>query len=74
MHIWFRLSIKFGYHDPFELPQECEESFEKQCSITFKQQAYNETVRKCYRPVEKVCSGQGPEVCRTVYEAACSTK
>ena len=24
----------------------CEENFEKQCSITFKQQAYNETVKK----------------------------
>ena len=52
----------------------CEENFEKQCSITFKQQAFNETVRKCYKPVEKVCNGQGPEECRTVYESSCSTK
>ena len=42
------------------VPEEvCEENFEKQCSITFKQQAFNETVNKCYRPVEKVCNGQG---------------
>ena len=41
---------------------------------TFKQQAYNETVKKCYKPVEKVCNGQGPEECRTVYESSCSTK
>ena len=36
--------------------------------------AFNETVRKCYRPVEKVCNGQGPEECRTVYESSCTTK
>ena len=54
--------------------QVCEENFEKSCQITFKQQAFNETVRKCYKPVEKVCNGQGPEICQTVYESACSTK
>ena len=66
----------YTYVTQFKPSQEevCEENFEKSCQITFKQQAYNETVRKCYRPVEKVCSGQGPEVCRTVYEASCSTK
>ena len=52
----------------------CDENFEKICSITFKQQAYNETVQKCYTPVEKVCNGQGPEECKTVYETSCSTK
>merc|ERR1711892_1389525 len=52
----------------------CEENFEKQCSITFKQKAMNETVQKCYRPIEKVCNGQGPEECRTVYESSCTTK
>ena len=57
------------------VPEEvCEENFEKKCSITFKQKASNETVRKCYRPVEKVCNGQGPEECRTVYESSCTTK
>ena len=66
----------YTYVTQFKPSQEevCEENFEKECQITFKQQAYNETVRKCYRPVEKVCSGEGPEVCRTVYEASCSTK
>merc|ERR1712106_672646 len=52
----------------------CEENFEKKCQITFKQQAFNETVKKCYKPVEKVCNGQGPEECRTVYESSCTTK
>jgi hypothetical protein len=33
-----------------------------------------ETVRKCYRPVEKVCDGRGPETCRTVFETACTTR
>ena len=31
-------------------------------------------MKKCYKPVEKVCNGQGPEECRTVYESSCSTK
>merc|ERR1712037_1016152 len=46
----------------------------KNCQLTFKQQAYNETVRKCYRPIEKVCVGEGPEECRTVYESSCTTR
>merc|ERR1712113_221686 len=66
----------YTYVTQFTPSQEevCEENFEKQCSITFKQQAYNETVKKCYRPVEKICNGQGPEECRTVYESSCTTK
>merc|ERR1712210_245681 len=66
----------YTYVTQFTPSQEevCEENFEKQCSITFKQQAYNETVKKCYRPIEKVCNGQGPEECRTVYESSCTTK
>jgi len=66
----------YTYVTQFKPSQEevCEENFEKECQITFKQQAYNETVRKCYRPVEKVCNGQGPEECRTVYESSCTTK
>ena len=66
----------YTYVTQFTPAQEevCEENFEKQCQITFKQQAFNETVRKCYRPIEKVCNGQGPEECRTVYESSCTTK
>ena len=66
----------YTYVTRFQPSQEevCEESFEKKCSITFKQQAYNETVKKCYMPIEKVCNGQGPEECRTVYESSCTTK
>ena len=66
----------YTYVTQFKPAQEevCEENFEKQCSITFKQKAVNETVEKCYKPIEKVCNGQGPEECRTVYESSCSTK
>merc|ERR1712038_282618 len=66
----------YTYVTQFKPSQEevCEENFEKSCSITFKQQAFNETVRKCYRPTLKVCNGQGPEECRTVYESSCTTK
>ena len=54
--------------------QVCEENFEKVCQITFKQEAVRERVKKCYKPVRKVCNGQGPMECRTVYESACSTR
>jgi len=66
----------YTYVTEFKPTQEevCEENFEKNCQITFKQKAFNETVKKCYKPVEKVCNGQGPEECRTVYESSCSTK
>merc|ERR1712083_1069292 len=66
----------YTYVTQFEPSMEevCEENFEKQCSITFKQKAMNETVKKCYRPIEKVCNGQGPEECQTVYESSCTTK
>merc|ERR1712051_583052 len=66
----------YTYVTQFKPSQEevCEENFEKSCQITFKQQAFNETVRKCYRPTEKVCNGEGPEECRTVFESSCTTK
>merc|ERR550517_90187 len=66
----------YTYVTQFKPTQEevCEENFEKLCSITFKQKAFNETVKKCYKPIEKVCNGQGPEECRTVYESSCQTK
>merc|ERR1712186_24698 len=66
----------YTYVTQFTPSQEevCEENFEKQCSITFKQKAANETVQKCYKPLIKQCNGQGPEECRTVYESSCSTK
>jgi hypothetical protein len=66
----------YTYVTQFATAQEevCEENFEKNCQIIFKQQAFNETVKKCYKPLEKVCNGQGPEQCRTLYESSCSTR
>ena len=32
------------------------------------------TIEKCYRPQRKVCDGQGPQQCRTVFESDCTTK
>lgn len=66
----------YTYITYFKPAQEetCEENFEKICQITFKQEAIRETVKKCYRPLEKVCNGQGQEECSTVYESSCSTK
>lgn len=66
----------YTYKTQFKPAQEevCEENFEKLCQITFKQQATRQTVKKCYRPQQKVCNGQGPEECRTVYESSCTTR
>eukprot|EP00094_Tigriopus_californicus_P013729 TCALIF_13285-PA protein Name:"Protein of unknown function" AED:0.54 eAED:0.54 QI:0/0/0/0.5/1/1/2/0/369 len=66
----------YTYVTQFKPAQEevCEENFEKVCQITFKQQATNETIQKCYRPLEKLCNGQGPEECRTVFESSCTTR
>nr|XP_040570516.1 oleosin-B4-like isoform X2 [Lepeophtheirus salmonis]XP_040570548.1 oleosin-B4-like isoform X2 [Lepeophtheirus salmonis] len=66
----------YTYITQFSPSQEevCDENFEKSCQITFKQQAFNETIKKCYKPLEKVCNGQGPEECRTLYESSCTTK
>jgi hypothetical protein len=66
----------YTYVTQFTPAQEevCEENFEKTCQITFKQQAVEESIKKCYKPLEKVCNGQGPEECRTVYESSCTTK
>ncbi len=49
-------SYSFSNHIPPPPHQEevCDENFEKKCQITFRQQAINETVRKCYKPTEKV--------------------
>ena len=52
----------------------CEEFFEKKCKIVFNKKKVGESVRKCIKPVEKICDGSGPEECRTVYETSCITK
>merc|ERR1712141_118401 len=66
----------YTYVTQFTPTQEevCEENFEKTCQITFKQMAVEESVKKCYRPLEKNCNGEGEEICKTVYESACTTR
>lgn len=66
----------YTYVTQFDTAQEevCEENFEKSCQVTFKQQAFNETIKKCYKPIEKICDGSGPQQCKTVYESACTTR
>ena len=54
--------------------QICEEKFESKCQITSKKEATTETVKKCNKPLQKVCDGQGEEKCRTIYETSCSTR
>ena len=33
-----------------------------------------EKVRKCNKPIQKVCDGRGLQECKTVYETHCSTR
>ena len=44
----------YTYVTEFEANQEelCNENFEKKCQITFKKEAVQEKVKKCYRPQE----------------------
>jgi hypothetical protein len=39
--------------------EQCQDTFEKTCQITFRQQATSDSVMKCYRPLEKV-GREGP--------------
>jgi len=66
----------FTYITQFDPTQEeeCNENFQKNCQITFRQEAVTNTIQKCYRPQRKVCNGQGPEQCQTVFESDCTTK
>ena len=66
----------YTYVTQFKPSQEevCEENFEKVCQITFKQVPQEETVKKCYKPLQSVCNGQGKDICKTVYESACTTR
>lgn len=52
--------------------EECEENFVKSCFIEYKKVASEETVEFCHTPV--ILAGEGPEVCETVYESACTTR
>jgi len=52
----------------------CEEFFEKKCTIIFNKKRVGKSIRKCVRPKQKICDGNGPEECRTVFETSCFTQ
>jgi hypothetical protein len=66
----------YTYVTQFSPAQEqvCSHNYQKTCRISFNKRTVNEKVKKCYKPVEKVCDGRGKEECHTVYESSCSTK
>jgi len=53
--------------------QQCDETFEKKCQISFRSKAVTEPVRSCRRPLVSICDGTGPEECRSELETVCST-
>ncbi|TRY69460.1 hypothetical protein TCAL_04088 [Tigriopus californicus] len=60
--------------------QVCEEHFWKACKITFKEKAYNYTLKSCMTPLVKKCeppsrySAEPPKtVCKTWFESQCNT-
>ena len=54
--------------------QVCRENFEKSCQISFSPEASQETVEVCSKPLQKICNGQGEQICRIEYETSCSTR
>merc|ERR1711973_915278 len=53
---------------------ECTHKNVEQCHYTYVTQFTPSQEEVCEENFEKVCNGQGPEECRTVYESSCSTK
>merc|ERR1712226_154865 len=70
----YREKCNTTYTTDFEPQQEedCEENFVKSCFIEYKKVASEEAVTFCHTPI--ILGGDGPEVCQTVYESACTTR
>merc|ERR1739847_235979 len=49
--------------------EECNENFRKSCFIDYAKIAFDEVVEICRKPLVKDCEVEGPEGCRTEYEA-----
>jgi len=54
--------------------EECDDNYRKNCFIEYEKFAFNETIEVCRKPLVKDCKVQGPDLCRTEYEAECWTK
>ena len=54
----------------------CDETYEKRCSITYKQVAQNDSLLHCYNPLVRSCSQpeSGAEECGEYYETSCTTR
>lgn len=56
--------------------RKCETSFKKNCHITYKPMMFEETIKICNEPLNKICSNDtvGEEICKTHYETNCETR
>ena len=54
--------------------RECEEKFQKTCSIHFDQVVQNEEVEVCNVQLVPDCEQQGPEECQLVYDTVCTNR
>ena len=54
--------------------RECEEKFQKTCSIHYDQVVQNEEVEVCNVQLVPDCEQQGPEECQLVYDTVCTNR
>ncbi len=54
--------------------QQCDEKFEKSCTIHYEDVTHNEDIEVCKTYLCPDCSRQGPQECQTVYDSVCETK
>ena len=54
--------------------EQCEAYYDKTCRIMFNKQATNETIRHCYRPMERQCGEGSPQMDTTGDHTICKDK
>ena len=54
----------------------CEDTYDKNCHLTFKKMPFEEEVETCYTPLIKTCddTDTSNQICQTVHESYCTTK
>ena len=64
-----------SYVTDFEPTQqrECDEKFEKRCSIYYEDVAVPDVVEVCKTDIAYNCKKQGPRECETIYDTVCET-